>query len=138
MAQPVARVVWREGMTFEATTASGKQVVIDSAAQGQASNGPTPVELLMTALAGCTAMDIVTILKKMREPLEGLEVEASGTRREQEPRIFTHIEVLYRVRGQVKPEAVERAIELSRTKYCTVEAMIEKTARVTARYEIVE
>ncbi len=133
-----AHITWRERMTFDATTASGQHVTMDTSGADGDGRGPTPVELVMTALAGCTAMDIVSMLKKMREPLEGLEVETHGVRREHEPRIFTHIEVVYRIKGNVKPASVERAIELSRTKYCTVEAMLEKGADFTARYEIVK
>ncbi len=133
-----AHITWRERMTFDATTASGQHVTMDTSGSDGDGRGPTPVELVMTALAGCTAMDIVSILKKMREPLEGLEVETHGVRREQEPRIFTHIEVVYRIKGNVKPASVERAIELSRSKYCTVEAMLEKGAEISARYEIVK
>ncbi len=125
-------------MTFDATTVSGQHVTMDTTGADGDRRGPTPVELVMTALAGCTAMDIVSILKKMREPLEGLEVETHRVRREQEPRIFTHVEVVYRIKGDVKPASVERAIELSRSKYCTVEAMLEKGADISARYEIVK
>ncbi|MGB8643643.1 MAG: OsmC family protein [Anaerolineae bacterium] len=131
-----SQVTWRNAMTFDATTATGQHVTMDSAAEGKTSHGPTPVELVMTALAGCTAMDVVSILTKMREPLEGLEVETRGVRREQEPRIFTHIEVVYHLKGKVKSESVERAIALSRSKYCTVEGMLEKSADITTRYEI--
>ncbi len=134
---PTSRVEWRERMTFDATTGSGQHVVMDATpAGGGDGRGPTPVELVLTALAGCTAMDVVSILQKQREPLQGLTVEVGGTRREQEPRIFIEIEVVYRVRGNVKPEAVERAIELSHSKYCTVEAMLEKSASIRSRYEI--
>ncbi len=133
-----SHVTWRERMTFDATTPSGQHVTMDTLGADGDGRGPTPVELVMTALAGCTAMDIVSILKKMREPLEGLEVETHGVRREQEPHSFTHIEVVYRIKGDVKPASVERAIELSRSKYCSVEAMLEKGADISARYEIVK
>ncbi len=133
----MSRVVWRERMTFDATTASGRQVVVDAThAGGGDGRGPTPVELVMTGLAGCTAMDIVSLLRKMRQPLEGLEVEVGGERRQEEPRIFTHIEIVYRVKGKIKPASLERAIQLSHDKYCTVGAMLEKSAEISTRYEI--
>lgn len=131
------RMVWRDQMTFDATTTTGHHLVIDALPPNGNDNGPKPIELVLTALAGCTAMDVLSILQKKREPLEGLEVSVEGTRAIEHPMIYTNIEVVYRVKGNVNPESVARAIELSEAKYCGVHAMLEHSAKITTRYEIV-
>lgn len=132
-----AKVVWRERMTFDATAHAGHRLVVDvSKAAGGDDRGPNPMELLLIAVAGCTAMDVVSVLQKKREPLEGLEVSVEGTRAQEHPKVYTNIEVVYRARGKVKPQALAHAIELSETKYCSVGAMLGKTAHITTRYEI--
>lgn len=99
--------------------------------------GPQPHRLLLEALAGCTAMDVISILRKKRQQVSGLSVQVQGSRADQHPRVYTHINVLYRVRGNnVDPQAVERAIELSKTRYCPVIGMLGKVAEVTTRYEV--
>lgn len=101
--------------------------------------GPQPHRLLLLALAGCTAMDVISILRKKRQRVSGLTVAVQGKRAEQHPKIYTHIEVLYRVRGNhVDPRAVERSIELSRTSYCPVIATLSKVGEVITRYTIEE
>ncbi len=101
--------------------------------------GPQPHRLLLLALAGCTAMDVVSILRKKRQQISGLTVAVQGSRAEQHPKVYTRIEVFYRVRGtHVDSRAVERAIELSRTKYCPVIATLSKVGDVNTRYEIEE
>jgi putative redox protein len=101
--------------------------------------GPRPHRLLLLALAGCTAMDVISILRKKRQQVSGLSVEVQGSRADQHPRVYTRIEVLYRVQGRnVDPRAVARAIELSATRYCPVIAMLGRVAEVTTRYEVVE
>jgi putative redox protein len=101
--------------------------------------GPQPPRLLLVALAGCTAMDVISILRKKRQQVSGLSVEVQGSRAEQHPKVYTHFNVLYRVRGKnVDPQAVERAIYLSKTRYCPVIGMLGKVAKVTTRYEIEE
>ncbi len=132
-----AQVVWRERMTFDAQTQSGHHLVLDtSKAGGGDDRGPSPMELVLVALAGCTAIDVVSILQKKREPLQGLQVVVEAVRAEKDPHVYTNIEVVYRVRGPVKPRALAHAIELSETKYCSVGAMLGKTAKITTRYEI--
>jgi putative redox protein len=130
------RMVWRQGMTFDATTTTGHHLVIDALPPAGNDNGPKPIELVLTALAGCTAMDVLSILQKKREPIEGLEVFVEGVRQAEHPRIYTDIQVVYRVRGNVAPTALARAIELSETKYCGVSAMLKSSAHITTRYEI--
>ena len=101
--------------------------------------GPRPHRLLLLALAGCTAMDVISILRKKRQQVSGLNVAVQGSRAEQHPKVYTQIDVLYRVRGNnVDPQAVERSIELSKTRYCPVIGMLGKVAEVTTRYEVEE
>ena len=136
MEKQFSQLVWRSGMTFDATTTTGHHLVVDTAPPDGNDNGPKPIELLLTALAGCTAMDVLSILKKKHEPVEGLQVLVEGLRAPEHPKIYTEIQVLYRVRGAVHSRAVERAIELSKTKYCGVSAMLGHSAHITSRYEI--
>ncbi len=132
-----AQVTWRERMTFDAQTQSGHHLVLDtSTAGGGDDRGPSPMELVLVALAGCTAIDVVSILQKKREPLQGLEVAVEAMRVDKDPSVYTDIEIVYRARGNVKPKALAHAIELSETKYCSVGAMLGKTAKITTRYEI--
>jgi putative redox protein len=101
--------------------------------------GPQPPRLLLLALAGCTAMDVISILRKKRQQVSGLSVEVQGSRVDQHPRVYTRIEVLYRVWGQnIDPQAVARSIELSATRYCPVIAMLGKVAEVTTSYQVEE
>ena len=130
-------VTWRERMTLDAVTTTGHQITLDAPrANGGDDHGPKPIELLLTALAGCTAMDVLSILQKKREPVEGLQVYVEGTRANEHPMIYTDITVVYRVSGNVKAESVARAIELSEAKYCGAAAMLGQSARITTRYEI--
>lgn len=137
-AKEFTRMVWREEMTFDGTTTMGHHIVVDALPPAGSNRGPKPVELLLTALAGCTAMDVLSILKKKREPVEGLEVLVEGTRAVDHPRSYTEIQVTYLVRGRVNPRSVERAIELSENKYCGVHAMLSRSAHITSRYEITD
>lgn len=139
----------QEVETASATLASGMHFVgeidgfrMDLDAEesvGGVGAGPQPHRLLLEALAGCTAMDVISILRKKRQQVSGLSVEVQGSRAQQHPRVYTRIEVLYRVRGKnVDPKAVARAIELSATRYCPVMAMLGKVAEVRTHYEIEE
>lgn len=129
-------IEWRAGMMFHATTTTGHQIILDALPPGGEDRGPKPIELLLTALAGCTGMDVISILEKKREPVIEFSVDVEGTRAATHPMIYTDIEIVYRVRGDVSPAALERAIELSKTKYCGVHAMLEHSAHITTRYEI--
>lgn len=129
-------LVWREGMTFDATTTTGHQIVVDAVPPSGQDRGPKPIELVLTALAGCTAMDVLSILQKKQEPVRGLTVDVIGERATTHPMIYTNIQIVYRVRGNVSPVSVARAVGLSNTKYCGVHAMLEHSARITTRYEI--
>ncbi|WP_376790889.1 OsmC family protein [Thermoflexus sp.] len=126
-----------QGMKMEAVTPSGHTVVMDAAPDvGGTNQGPRPMELVLAALAGCTAMDVLSILRKKRQPLEGFAMEIRGERAPEHPKVYTDIDLLYIVKGNVDPQAVVRAIELSATKYCSVGAMLRKTARIRYRYRI--
>jgi putative redox protein len=122
------------GMRFVARTGSGHDIVVDNAA---GNTGPRPTELVLAAIAGCTAMDVVDILAKKRQTVDGYAVEVSGTQRETAPNIYTDITVVHTVEGDVEAAAVIRAIELSATRYCTVSAQIAGgPARISHRYVI--
>jgi putative redox protein len=100
---------------------------------------PTPVELVLIALGGCTGADVVGILEKKRQRVTGYEIEVRGDRRAEHPRIYTRIEVVHKIRGhKVDPKAVAHAIELSETKYCSVSAMLTPAVTIETRYEITE
>src|SRR5713226_4255269 len=127
-------VRWVEEQKFVATSPSGHAMTIDS---DRASNkAPGPMELVLLALGACTATDVVTILEKKRQKLESLEVICLGERAAEPPTVWTKLEIVYRLSGQLDDAAVKRAIQLSEEKYCSVAAMLRKTAALSWRYEI--
>jgi putative redox protein len=127
---------WREGMVFEAADSQGARIRMSSPPSEQ--EGATPVELVLMALAGCTGMDVVSILEKKRQPARSLEIRVRGKRAEEHPRIYTEIEIEYILSGEaLTPEAVTRAIELSETKYCSVGGMLARSARIHTSFKIV-
>ena len=134
-----AAVRWVEGLEFEAVTGSEHRLTMDAGVKGGGKNhGPSPMELLLVGMAGCTGMDVVDILKKKRQAVSGLEVRIEGTRCETYPMVYTDIDVTYIVRGKdISPKAVADAIELSETKYCGAGAMLGKTAKIVSHHEIV-
>ena len=101
--------------------------------------GSQPLRFLLFGVAGCTAMDVISILRKKRQRVSGLEVETRGSRVDEHLKVYQAIEVIYRVKGKgIDPRAVERAIELSETRYCPAIAMVGKAAHIESRYEIEE
>ncbi len=129
-----ARVQWVGKERFVAQSPSGHLVALDT---DRAANGaPGPMELLLVALGACTATDVISILAKMRQKLESLEVEVSGERAEEPPRVWTKLEIVYKLRGILDEAAVQRAIQLSEEKYCSVAATLRKTAPISYRIEI--
>lgn len=135
-----ARVVWDHGLSFSGTGGTGFTLPLgaDPAAGGE-NDGFRPMELLLVGLAGCSAMDVIAILRKKRQGVTGFEVHASADRADEHPRVFTAIRLEYIIRGKgIEPAAVERAIELSETKYCSVMAMLSKAAPIEHTYRIVE
>ena len=129
-----------EGMSFLAETGSNHMVVMDGTPESGGRNmAPSPMELLLTGTGGCTAFDIVMILKKGRHAVSGCEVRLSAERADTEPKVFTKIHFHFRVSGkQLKHDAVARAIELSKDKYCSASIMLGKTAEFTHDFELVE
>ncbi len=126
------------GLRFVGEADSGHSIVMDGAsAFGGGDSAPRPSELLLLGLAGCTGMDVVSILRKKRQAVTSLEVMVSGEQREEHPRAFTKIRVKFVVRGEsVDPGAVRRAIELSEEKYCSVGATLEEGVAITSEFEI--
>src|ERR1700676_1435921 len=129
-----ARVQWVGKERFVAQPPSGHLVALDA---DRSSNGaPGPMELLLIALGARTATDVVSILAKKRQKLDSLEVEVSGERAPEPPTVWTKIEIVYKLRGNLDEKAVEHAIQLSEEKYCSVAAMLRKTAAIAIRFEI--
>ena len=133
-----AKVTWQGAMRFEGTASSGHTLILDSAPEHGGQNaGFRPMELLLVGLAGCTAMDVISILNKKRVEVTGFEVNVRGERAETHPRVYTRIHVEYVVRGpEIPPQAVERAIQLSEEKYCSASAMLGEVAEITSSYRI--
>lgn len=129
-----ATVKWTGGEEFVTTTPSGHTVPFD--ADRKHNSAPSPMEILLNALGACSCVDIVLILAKKRQQLDSLDVEVSGERASEPPAVWTKIEMVYRLSGKLDEKAVRDAIELSQTKYCSVAAMLGKTAKITYRFEI--
>jgi putative redox protein len=130
-----AKAIWTDAERFVGEATSRHALVMDAGPEKSASS---PMELVLIALCGCTASDVVGILRKKREPFTNLEVSARGERASGYPAVYTAITVHYRVAGNVSRKAVEDAVKLSKEKYCSVSAMLEKTAKITAEIELVE
>jgi putative redox protein len=128
-----ARVKWIEGVSFVAETGSGHSMVVDGAPEAGGRNiGPRPMELVLAGTAACTAFDVVWILKKARQPVTDCVVDAEAQRAAEEPKVFTAIHLVYRVRGRGLAKAqVERAVRLSKEKYCSATLMLATTAAIT-------
>jgi putative redox protein len=135
-----ALVKLETGMQFDAEAGSGHHITLDAAEHGGGYNaGFRPMELLLVGLGGCTGMDVISILRKKREPVTGYEVHVSGIRAEDHPMVFVEITVEHIVTGHhIQPEAVERAIQLSKERYCGAGAMLGKVAHLTHTFRIVE
>lgn len=132
-------VRWHDGMSFIAETGSGHMVAMDGAPEAGGRNlAPRPMELLLAGAGGCTAFDVVMILKRGRQEISGCEVQLSAERAEADPKVFTHINLHFVVTGKdLKADAVERAIKMSAEKYCSASIMLGKTAAMTHTWEIV-
>ena len=129
-----------EGMTFLAETGSNHVVAMDGAPDGGGRNlAPRPMEMVLLGTGGCTAYDVVVILKKSGQDVTGCEVKVQSERAETDPKVFTKIHMHFIVHGRnLKPGLVENAVRLSREKYCSASKMLEKTAVITADFETVE
>jgi len=135
-----ARATLETGMCFDVESGSGHHVTLDAAVQGGGQDaGFRPMELLLAGLAGCTGMDVTSILRKKRQDVTGYQVRVRGVRAEEHPMVFVEITVEHIVTGHaVQPEAVARAIQLSEERYCGAGAMLGKVAHLTHTYRIVE
>ncbi|HWO37895.1 MAG TPA: OsmC family protein [Candidatus Acidoferrum sp.] len=129
-----ARATWIEKQKFNGISDSGHTIAID----GDKVAGNSPMELVLIGLCGCTGYDVVSILQKKREPFTSMEVRAQAERATDPPSVYTEIRLIYRVGGRVSRKAVEDAVRLSKQKYCSVSAMLEKTAKITSEIEYVD
>jgi putative redox protein len=126
---------WNDKMAFSSETASGHQIKMDAAQEiGGENTGPRPTELLLNAVAGCTGIDIISILKKMRLEPSSFKMEVHGDRADDHPRRFTDIHIHYSLEGELPEDKVIRAIQLSKDKYCSVSHSL--SANITASYSI--
>ena len=126
-----ASATWKQKFQFDGKGKGGFALTMDG--DGKVANSPT--DLVLIVLCGCTAYDVVSILEKKREPMTVLEVSAEAEKAAESPRVYTRITLLYRVSGDVSRKAVEDAVRLSEEKYCSVSAMLSKTARITYAIE---
>lgn len=130
-----AKVKWTDNERFVASATSNHAIVVD-AGDDKSANGP--MELVLIGLCSCTAVDVVSILKKKREPFTSVEVRAEAERAPEPPRVYTAIKLVYKVRGKVTRKAVEDAVRLSEEKYCSVAGMLNKTAKIAWEIELDE
>ncbi len=128
---------WDGGLRFVHHSASGHELITDGpVASGGQDAAPSPMELILLGVIGCTGVDVANILTRMKEPLAGLTVSAEFERADEYPRVYTKIHLVYRLRGPLNEKKVRRAIELSETKYCSATVMVGKTAEITHEYRI--
>ena len=132
------KVKWIDGLRFVATDSAGHSIVMDASKEaGGEGSGFSPMQLLLIALGGCTGMDVVHILRKQRQQIDGLEVSVSGERVKEPPRVYNNICIVYKIRGTgIKENAIQRAIQLSEDKYCSVGATLRTKAKVASNYVI--
>jgi putative redox protein len=124
----IATAEWIEGKQFEGRTESSHTIFFDTEADH--ARGPSPMEAVLTALCGCTAVDVISILSKKREPFQSLIVTAHAEQSAEVPRVFTSITLVYRVGGKVSRKSMEDAVSLSKNKYCSVSKMLEKAVAI--------
>ena len=135
-----ARVQWLDGRAFVGESGSGHAVVMDGAPESGGRNiGVRPMEMLLLGMGGCTAFDVVMILERMRETVTGCDVSLEAERAAEDPKVFTHVKLVYKITGKkLKPANVERAVNMSAEKYCSASIMIGKTATIEHVIEIVD
>jgi len=135
-----ASVTWQGRMSFDGTADTGFHIPLDSHPDvGGDNTGFRPLELMAVSLAGCTAMDVISILRKKKQDVTGFQVKVHADQATEHPHVFTSVKFVYIVSGKaIDPAAVERAIELSTTKYCAANAMLSKAVQIEHSYEIKE
>lgn len=131
----IAKAVWKQGQIYEGHTESNQTITFDT---GDHTHGPTPMEAVLAALCGCTAVDVVSILEKKREPITTLTVSATAEQAPAPPRVFTKIMLTYRIGGGVSQKAAEDAVSLSKNKYCSVSKMLEKSVEIDYSIELAD
>jgi putative redox protein len=131
-----AQITWTDGERFVGNASSGHAIVIDSDRERNTAAGP--MELVLIGLCVCTATDVVSILRKKREPFSGVHVKAEAERAKDPPTVYTSIKLIYTISGKVSRKAAEDAIRLSEGKYCSVSAMLKSTARITTELHLSE
>ena len=133
-------VKWVDGMSFVAETGSGHVLNMDGAPEGGGRNlAPRPMETMLAGAGGCTAYDVVLILKRSGQDVRGCDIQVRAERAETEPKVFTKIHMHFVIRGRsLRPALVESAIKLSHTKYCSATTMLGKTAEITHDYELID
>ena len=130
-----ASALWTDKDRFVGEATSGHAIAVDA---GDVKTAPSPMELVLIGLCGCTASDVVGILRKKREKFTGLEVRAEADRADDYPKVYTRIRLVYRVAGPVSRKAIEDAVRLSKEKYCSVSAMLAKSAEISFTIEQVD
>ena len=128
-----ASAIWTDQERFIGTATSGHAIVVDA---GEKKSGNSPMELVLIGLCGCTASDVVSILKKKRQPFTAVDVRAEADRATEPPRVYTGIKLFSRIVGKVDRKAAEDAVRLSKEKYCSVSQMLQKTAKITYEIEL--
>jgi putative redox protein len=130
----------QHGMTFQARTGTGHELTMDaSPAVGGSNSAARPMEMLLAGLGGCTGMDVISILSKMRQEVTSYQVHVSGDQAREHPRVFTRIDVEHVVHGRgLNVDMVKRAIELSATRYCPAQAMLGAVAQIQERYRVID
>jgi putative redox protein len=136
MSQVTASARWTDGERFTGIASSGHAMVIDADRQRNTAVGP--MELVLIGLCTCTATDVISILRKKREPFTGVEVHAEAERASEPPTVYTNIKLIYKINGAVSRKAAEDAVRLSKEKYCSVSAMLQKTAEITSEIELAQ
>lgn len=131
-----AQVTWTDGERFVGSASSGHAMVIDS--DRERNTAPGPMELVLIGLCVCTATDVISILRKKREPFTGVRVHAEAERATEPPTVYKSVKLVYTISGQVSRKAAEDAIRLSEEKYCSVSAMVKSTARITTHLHLKE
>ena len=134
------KIKWLQNVQFEAETENGHKFKMDAPKRSHGDDtAPTPMQYLLLATAGCTAFDVVVILKKKKQNVTDFEVEVSAKRADTHPKVFEEIDIVYKIYGKdISEKAVEQAIKLSKEKYCSASIMIGKTAKINTSYEIIE
>ncbi|MCL4558791.1 MAG: OsmC family protein [Deltaproteobacteria bacterium] len=136
---PGAEIVWKEGMRFEGTSDSGHTVVMDAGGPPDGTDtGARPMELLLIGLGGCTGMDVVSILKKMRKHVTYFKLNIRAERSSEHPKVYTKINLEYLIEGDMEDGDVKRAVGLSQDKFCSVSAMLGKTADIAYTYKLLK